>query len=254
MIPALILTLLPLVCSLRYSARNAGLTSVPRDIPPETTHLDLSYNDIRNVSAGAFAHIHQLEELHICANKLTDLPELNGIGDTLKFLALDSNDIVEIDQRQLKSIVNLEKLSLIDNKLLTFPNLTAIGRTLKVLHLYNNNIQKINPDFVVELATLQELGLSKNTNLKLFPSSTLKHLKLLSLDDCDMEYVPSIWTSDVGALTVSVRRGSLKLCSCMNLWLKQAQIRGATILIDDVVCGGKKWSSHSTASLLSVCD
>ena len=254
--PIVFLVFLPLVYSLRYLAQNAGLVSIPKDIPTITRSLDLSYNNIHNISAEDFRYLPELEELHLRGNNLTGLPELDRVGDTLKFLALDSNNIKVIDPTKLGQLVKLEKLSLIDNKLTSFPNLTAVGRTLKILHIYSNDIRTINPDFVSGLVSLEELGLSGNKNLKVFPSSILKHLKVLSLDDCDVEHVPAIWTSDPGALTVSVRgRGSLKLCSCLNLWLKQVEMGGAKIRVDnDVVCGDKRWFSHSTASLLAVCE
>ena len=40
-----------------YSARSQGLTSVPVDIPPEATSVELSWNQITNLTSGVFSHL-----------------------------------------------------------------------------------------------------------------------------------------------------------------------------------------------------
>ena len=46
---------------------------------------------------------------------------------------------------------------------------------------------------------------------------------------------------------------NLDLCACDNIWIKQAEEKGANVEVTDVTCGDKIWSAMTFSELVRVC-
>ena len=59
--------------ALEYYVPNNDLTSVPVDIPPETTSVDLSHNRITNLTSGVFRNLSRCTNLELSYNRISHL-------------------------------------------------------------------------------------------------------------------------------------------------------------------------------------
>uniref|UniRef100_H2YXG4 Uncharacterized protein n=1 Tax=Ciona savignyi TaxID=51511 RepID=H2YXG4_CIOSA len=120
--------------------RDRGLTVLPATFPLDTTELDLSNNEIKEIERDAFDGLSQLSSLVMYGNKITSLPA--GIFThmhNLQMLLMNANKIKCLRQDVFSGLRSLTLLSLYDNKLQsisrgTFANL----RSIETMHLAQN--------------------------------------------------------------------------------------------------------------------
>ncbi|XP_037550292.1 toll-like receptor 13 [Nematolebias whitei] len=120
---------------------NSTLKTVPQDIPPTVTGLDLSKN-------------------HLISIEPSDFPKLPH----LKWLTLKENHITHIGSFAFASLISLQKLTLNSNKLVKLvQNVFGGLGNLTELRLNTNSIEKVScTSFQSLLPQLQELAVKGN--------------------------------------------------------------------------------------------
>ncbi|XP_046581575.1 toll-like receptor 4 [Haliotis rubra] len=175
-----------------------NLSSVPNDLPLNTTSLSL--------------HSNHIAVLHI---------PLNSSWNTLKYLDLSSNKLAKLEKRTFESIYNLEELFLQNNNLIlnsdTYPDDVFLPlQKLQKLHLHNNDrrFKGIYPETALgKLRSVVELKID-SSGITIFGSgfanmSSLKRL-LLGFNGCKIEEVSNITLRSFQHSPVE----DLDLCSC----------------------------------------
>ncbi|NXJ71214.1 ASPN protein, partial [Rostratula benghalensis] len=114
-----------------------GLTSIPRNIPPDTRMIDLQNNKIREV-------------------KENDLQGLTS----LYALALNNNKITKIHPKAFQPTKKLRRLYLSHNQLTEIP--TNLPKTLAELRIHANKVNKIHKDVFKGMKSLHVLEMSAN--------------------------------------------------------------------------------------------
>uniref|UniRef100_A0A3P8WNT9 Leucine rich repeat containing G protein-coupled receptor 6 n=1 Tax=Cynoglossus semilaevis TaxID=244447 RepID=A0A3P8WNT9_CYNSE len=194
-----------------------GLSSVPSNLNPLTTYLDLSMNNISEIPPRAFHRLHLLSELRISGNQLRYISghALQGLHN-LKVLRLDANLLSEIPAGTFRGVRSLRHLWLDDNSLAdipvmaldSLPSLQAMTLALNqithipdyaftnlsalvVLHLHNNKIQSMGARCFDGLQSLETLDLNYN-NLQEFPVAikTLSKLQELGFHNNNIKAIP----------------------------------------------------------------
>uniref|UniRef100_A0A663MJ74 Asporin n=2 Tax=Strigidae TaxID=30459 RepID=A0A663MJ74_ATHCN len=114
-----------------------GLTSIPRNIPPDTRMIDLQNNKIKEV-------------------KENDLQGLTS----LYALALNNNKISKIHPKAFQPTKKLRRLYLSHNQLTEIP--INLPKTLAELRIHANKVKKINKDIFKGMKSLHVLEMSAN--------------------------------------------------------------------------------------------
>uniref|UniRef100_X2B7P3 Uncharacterized protein n=1 Tax=Capitella teleta TaxID=283909 RepID=X2B7P3_CAPTE len=115
------------------------MTSVPGDITPNVTELDLNQNDITRIQQTDF----------------------NDKYTNLAYLQLSNNDITSMEIGCFKRTI-LKTLLLKSNKMTAIPDLREVGNTLEILNLGSNEITTITVDELSYLTELTDLYLFDN--------------------------------------------------------------------------------------------
>ncbi|XP_067674940.1 toll-like receptor 4 [Haliotis asinina] len=144
--------------------RNRNLESIPENLPKNTTHLDMSHNNI-TVLVGKFLHL-----------------------PNLKYLDISFNKLIQLDEGAFKETADLQELYLNDNQLMLDSNIYPVDvfhplQELRILHLHNNDPRDKGsyPEKALQkLERLQELKIDTFTETTFGPGfSKLKSLKRL---------------------------------------------------------------------------
>uniref|UniRef100_F6Q8B1 Decorin n=1 Tax=Monodelphis domestica TaxID=13616 RepID=F6Q8B1_MONDO len=157
-------------CHLRVvQCSDLGLESVPKDLPPDTTLLDLQNNKITEIKDGDFKN---LKDLHA--------------------LILVNNKISKISPGAFTPLVKLERLYLSKNQLKELP--IKMPKSLQELRAHENEITKLKPAvfeglnqmIVIELGTnpLKSTGIEKRT------FSGMKKLSYIRISDTNITSIP----------------------------------------------------------------
>ncbi|KAG8445591.1 hypothetical protein GDO86_010388 [Hymenochirus boettgeri] len=153
------------------------LDTVP-SVSPQTAILDLRFNRIKEIQAGAFKHLKNLNTLLLNNNQIKRIPsEAFKDLENLKYLYLYKNEIQSIDRQAFKGLASLEQL-----------------------YLHFNHIETLEPDVFNHLPKLERLFLHNNRITHLVPGtfSQLQSMKRLRLDSnalhCDCEI---LWLADL---------------------------------------------------------
>ncbi|XP_047472308.1 protein slit-like isoform X1 [Penaeus chinensis] len=103
----------------RLDCSGRELTSLPTDIPPATTHLDLSYNQLFSLDGTtSLAELKELTHLDLSHNRLTSLsPDFFRGTRALTHLDLSGNHISCISRRISSHLPRLSKLDMSANPL-----------------------------------------------------------------------------------------------------------------------------------------
>ncbi|ELU12588.1 hypothetical protein CAPTEDRAFT_207114 [Capitella teleta] len=150
------------LCAKYVDLSNRGLTSVPEDIAPDVTHLYLNDNDITriretdfndkylnladlrlqvndiiSIKSGCFKGT-IIKLLNLNSNKLTSIPDLHEVSNTLTGLNLISNEITTITFDELSYLTKLTFLYLSNNHLTTLPDIAQFMPSLNKLRLKEN--------------------------------------------------------------------------------------------------------------------
>ena len=213
-----------LVSSFRINLNRRGLFEIPvKEIDRGVTYLDMNTNDLQgledrifehhtqihtlnfwtnkivHVASEAFYGIQNLETLNLGRNKLSEIPNLRTVSDTLTSLTLRGNEITQLMPTTLRySMSVLKQLDLRENKIshITIGYFGAF-KTLDHLDLWRNLLTEFNPVKLNISKTLIYLGLAENDIKVLENGSFIGFVKLKRLN----LNLNSLTEFDVGKLT-----------------------------------------------------
>ncbi|XP_067009216.2 chondroadherin-like [Anabrus simplex] len=158
-------------------------------------HLNVSLNEITNLSKDTFRGLKNLRVLDISQNMLENIEgvALSDLPD-LAELYMSGNKIISIGDRVFDHLSNLRVLKLEDNQLLDIPT-PALRRlpSLKILGLSGNLIESIEEDSLPALRDLRSLTLQGNLISKIHRAAFdgLQSLQLLDLSENNLTSVPT---------------------------------------------------------------
>ncbi|CAO2581515.1 DCN [Lemmus lemmus] len=155
-------------CHLRVvQCSDLGLDKVPKDLPPDTTLLDLQNNKITEIKDGDFK---SLKNLHT--------------------LILVNNKINKISSGAFTPLVKLERLYLSKNQLKELPD--KMPKTLQELRAHENEITKVRKSVFNGLANLSSIHLQYNQLKEDAVSASLRGLKSLMYLDLSFNQIAKI--------------------------------------------------------------
>uniref|UniRef100_A0A7N8WWK0 Leucine rich repeat containing G protein-coupled receptor 6 n=1 Tax=Mastacembelus armatus TaxID=205130 RepID=A0A7N8WWK0_9TELE len=165
-----------------------GLSSVPANLSPLTTYLDLSMNNISEIHPRFLSPHRRLD-----ANLLSEVPAgaFRGVR-SLRHLWLDDNSLTEIPVTALDSLPSLQAMTLALNQITHIPDYAFTNLSaLVVLHLHNNQIQSMGARCFEGLHSLETLDLNYNY-LQEFPVAirTLSKLQELGFHNNNIKAIP----------------------------------------------------------------
>ena len=165
----------PTECTCRgfsVNCENAGLTSIPSNLPEDSTLLVFTNNSISSISSADFSYLRRLQELDLDYNLLTNLP--SGTFNANKKLVeinFSNNKISSFDSSSSFSS-NVEQLNLSNNVLgdnggLDFQNLANLNN----LQLSNNQLTIVDDNMFTGCSKLSTISLDGN-QITAFPAFT----------------------------------------------------------------------------------
>ncbi len=123
-----------------FDGRDQSLTSMPEEIPHNTTTILLQQNRIFQLECAKFYGLLQVSKLNLGENQLSTIPPACfGSLINLQYLYLDSNNISVLTN---SSLLQMTKLVL--------------------LNLNNNYLVELPPGFFADLISITRLELEKN--------------------------------------------------------------------------------------------
>ncbi|ELU03467.1 hypothetical protein CAPTEDRAFT_192365 [Capitella teleta] len=149
-----------------------GLTSIPTDIDPDITNLNIWNNDLTSVQQSDF----------------------NDKYPYLIFIGLSKNEVSYIEDGCFRGTV-LKTFSINNNQLTTISDFSEVKNTMEKLKMTNNLIAKISSDEISYLSNLNTLMLNENPLVQLpdvtkfLPSLTNLDIQNTNLECC----CPMIW-------------------------------------------------------------
>ncbi|XP_030587236.1 leucine-rich repeat-containing G-protein coupled receptor 5-like isoform X2 [Archocentrus centrarchus] len=219
--------------SQRVTCVEVGLRSVPAELSSVTSSLDLSGNELTELSAHDFARLHRLRELFLHNNRLRrvsseafhNLKKLRSLRLDANFLSrlpaasfrglsslchlwLDENVLTEVPVAALRALTQLQALSLALNTISHVPDRAfASLDQLLVLHLHGNRIHSVGRRSFDGLKNLEMLDLSFN-RIDRFPAAIrhLSHLRDLNLQNNYIPVLPeNAFTGNPSLLSINIR-------------------------------------------------
>ncbi|XP_068032610.1 leucine-rich repeat-containing protein 70 [Anomalospiza imberbis] len=239
----------PSACQLctgrQVSCRNAGLSSIPWNLPKTTILVYLSGNNISHVTPNdlrgflnlaalymdnssilyvhpkAFVELPKLYYLHLNSNNIKRLDPgiFEGLSN-LHCLYLQKNQIAFLPRGLFSDLLSLRYLTLQRNRLSVLGSGTFWGMiSLQTLNLANNKISRISDAAFHHLENLAYLFLEGN-NLPLVPSNAIGRLK--NLERLSLSHNP------IGSIQSFAFKGlnKLKYLSLKNVKLKCVAVNG----------------------------
>ncbi|NWS03982.1 LRR70 protein, partial [Motacilla alba] len=239
----------PSACQLctgrQVSCRNAGLSSIPWNLPKTTVLVYLSGNNISHVTPNdlrgflklaalymdnssilyvhpkAFVELPKLCYLHLNSNHIKRLdPGIFEGLSSLHCLYLQNNQIAFLPRGLFSDLLSVRYLTLQRNRLSVLGSGTFWGMiSLQTLNLANNKISRISDAAFHHLENLAYLFLEGN-NLPLVPSNAIGRLK--NLERLSLSHNP------IGSIQSFAFKGlnKLKYLSLKNVKLKCVAVNG----------------------------
>ncbi|XP_055314702.1 protein slit isoform X2 [Sitodiplosis mosellana] len=144
--------------------REKSLTSVPSELPEETTELRLEQNFITEITPKAFANFKRLRRIDLSNNNISRIAHDAFTGlKSLTTLVLYGNKIKNLPTNVFRGLTSLQLLLLNANEIScirkdSFKDLTS----LSLLSLYDNNIQSLSNGTFDSMKSIQTLHLARN--------------------------------------------------------------------------------------------
>ena len=136
-----------------YKRKFEKLEYVPRDIPPDTRHIDLTGNNITTIPDDVFINLTSCEKINFQGNRINKigLNAFRGLGN-LTGLKLSSNNIRILPDNVFKYLIKCELLYLDKNQISNITNGTFKGLiNLTKLFLHSNRIKMLPADVFSEV-------------------------------------------------------------------------------------------------------
>ncbi|KAF2897832.1 hypothetical protein ILUMI_08343 [Ignelater luminosus] len=153
------------------------ISSIGQDI----THLNLGWNNLKNLSSSLFYPSNNMKRLRSCYNhiELTDIDSCKGLFN-LKNLNFTHNSIEHLPIGYFKDLTSLKSLDLSYNNLrdLEFGTFAGLSN-LEELHLEHNNLTDIHENSFYIFDNLKFLYLHNNEIKSINTFNLLSHLKSL---------------------------------------------------------------------------
>ncbi|KAF2883887.1 hypothetical protein ILUMI_22272 [Ignelater luminosus] len=171
----------------RATCTNRSLIGVDADIPPQVELLDLSYNQIHELSDHIFVDLNltSLKLLNLSHNKIGQI-HMNAFADMthIKTIDLSYNNIEYFLENWFWNIHTLEELYFQRNNLRRFREEPILeSKSLKILDLSKCSLTDIHEDAFSKLPSLEILNLSENNLIQLNVNvlKPLSNLRVLNL-------------------------------------------------------------------------
>ncbi|NWW50536.1 TLR3 protein, partial [Pedionomus torquatus] len=161
------------------------LTQIPSDLPTNITGLDISHNQLKQLSPANLSRYSQLVYLDAGYNTISKLqPDLCQNVPLLQILKLEHNQLYKLPPRVFASCTNLTELKLGYNRIYIKNDPFESLENLNILDLSHNFLKSASLGLQHQLKNLRELMLNKNqiTELKKEDFSFLRNASLNSLD------------------------------------------------------------------------
>ncbi|NXK18591.1 TLR3 protein, partial [Arenaria interpres] len=175
-------------CQIRNEVADCShlkLTQIPSDLPTNITGLDISHNQLKQLSPATLSRYSQLVYLNAGYNIISKLqPELCQNMPLLRILKLEHNELYKLPDRVFASCTNLTELKLGYNKIYIKNDPFKTLENLNILDLSHNFLKSANLGLQQQLKNLRELVLNSNqiTELKKEDFSFLSNTSLNNLD------------------------------------------------------------------------
>lgn len=226
---------------------------------PNITHLELQYQNQKNMSLIRFQNFTRLLSLSLIFSGLQVLPRnLDYYLPSLKILRLRRNAISELDPVSLESYHGLENLSLESNnisdmKSYTFRNLW----NLKLLNLQYNSIKKIDELAFYNVSNLEQLLLKGNQLERIGKRvfSSFKKLMNLQLSGNKINKIADGAFHDINVGMLSLRGNQLQNIS-MGVFNNNTEIATVILMNNPILCSCETIASlyYSTGSVHGTCN
>ncbi|XP_038073110.1 toll-like receptor 4 [Patiria miniata] len=191
------------------SARN--LSSVPTELLPIASAVDLSANDISQLTEHYFTNLPRLRYLNLSINVLLTIGN-NTFRNLvlLQTLDLSQNNIESLDSNAFAGLLELEYLDLSKNSIISVP--AAAFRdlgNLRQLSLFYNSMSVLPSDALVPLRKVHTLDLSFNL-LEMTDKfhlgegfRSMRSLERLLLAGMNIDYLPNVSFSALQSLPIT---------------------------------------------------
>ncbi|VDI21042.1 Hypothetical predicted protein [Mytilus galloprovincialis] len=143
---------------------NKNLAQIPRNIPTDTTRLELNQNKIQSIDATSLSGLTSLEMLFLEYNEISSIED--GAFSTLRSLSIlhiNDNKLTNIKPDTFKSLESLRELHLEYNEISSIEDgAFSTLSSLSLLNIHENKLTSIKPDTFKSLGSLRELNLKDN--------------------------------------------------------------------------------------------
>ena len=238
------------VYALNYQKSNAGLVTVPNDIPLNTVKVFLSNNMITEIGQNDFLNLTSLERLELQKNKITQVSPFGKRCENWKFINLGTNLLTILPAEIFQGCNKLTDIGLAGNNLTSADWIKHLGPSVEKLYINKNQISSLPPNNFANLRGLQLLSAFSNnfTYIDISLLRFLPNLTKLQLDKNSLSHVddPYQWCKGVTCTTLEIwaNHNPLK-CDSSFCWDKYNNgiklIRGW--------CFSKHWNSVTKADL-----
>uniref|UniRef100_A0A8C5BS09 Erbb2 interacting protein n=1 Tax=Gadus morhua TaxID=8049 RepID=A0A8C5BS09_GADMO len=175
------------------ASRNLFVRLVPcrclRGEEEPVTSLDYSHCSLETVPKEIFGFEKSLQELHLDANQIEELPKQLFNCQLLQRLSMPDNDVTVLPSA-IANLINLRELDVSKNNIQEFPENIKNCKVLTIVEASVNPISKL-PDGFTQLLSLTQLYLN-DAFLEFLPASfgRLTKLQILELRENQLKMLP----------------------------------------------------------------
>ncbi|XP_062981601.1 follicle-stimulating hormone receptor isoform X2 [Elgaria multicarinata webbii] len=189
-----------------FICQESRVTSVPRDIPRNSTELIFFLTKIRIIPKGAFSGFSEVEKIEISQNDALETIESDVFSQLPKLYEIrieKANNLVYIDRFAFQSLPNLRYLMISNTAIRFFPSVNQVHSLQKVvLRLNKNGIREIE-NHAFNGTILSELNLSGNYHLDKLPNEVFQGANgpgFLDISETRISQLPSIGLENINKL------------------------------------------------------